>query len=86
MSDLSIRPTHAYIGRKFCGCTVASYVDLTDGTKSDRKFTANAVRDFILDGLTIERVPLETVAMVWGCPHREPVVGQLPLIEDSSHE
>ena len=42
----------SYIGRKACGCIVAAVVDMQD----HKKETAKAVRQFISDGLTIERV------------------------------
>lgn len=47
--------THAYLGRKVCGCVVAITVDDTD----NRKWTADAVAEFIRDGLTVDRVTIE---------------------------
>jgi hypothetical protein len=46
--------THAYIGRKACGCVVAVSVDTMD------KETGKSVAEFITDGLTIERVQMRT--------------------------
>lgn len=47
--------THAYVGRKDCGCTVAAVVDC--GTKE----TAKDVADFIRSGLKVERVLIDDV-------------------------
>ena len=47
----------AYVGRKACGCMVAATLD--DPTWPKRM--ATDVADFIKDGLTIERVSIETV-------------------------
>jgi len=47
----------AYAGRKPCGCTVAVVVDDPDFPKD----VAKDVSNFIKSGLTIERVPIETV-------------------------
>jgi hypothetical protein len=48
------RPDFAYIGKKPCGCVVALTLDFGD------KPTAQAVKEFIEDGLTIERVKFGT--------------------------
>ena len=52
-----------YIGRKRCGCVVAMVVDLAD------KVTADAVAEFIKDGLVIERVTTEAARTLPGCKH-----------------
>lgn len=51
---LITKPTHSYVGRKSCGCAVSITVDMGD------KFTAQSVKEMILDGLYIERVEFGT--------------------------
>lgn len=46
------RPTHSYIGRAACGCVVAVVSDTRDNLRG----VANAVAEFIRDGLIVERV------------------------------
>ena len=60
--------THAYIGRKECGCVVAAVVD----DPKYKKDTAQSVAEFLEGGLTIERVTLdETRELLKVCKHRQ---------------
>lgn len=72
------RPTHVYIGRLPCGCAVALTNDTGD------KYTAEAVKDFIKEGLSVNReawqkyvdeISKESTFM--NCPHS---AGQLQLL------
>lgn len=67
--------THCYIGRKSCGCVVAVVTDCGD------KLTADAVAEFVLEGLTLERVSFDVYRSevvsspgFMDCPH-----GQMEL-------
>ena len=63
-----------YVGRKPCGCAVGIVTDLGDDS------TANAVAEFIRDGLTVNRVDWSVYRQIaaektfMACPH-----GQLAL-------
>ena len=57
----------SYIGRAECGCIVACCVD----NPFHKKDTAEALSDFIKDGLTIERVTVQFVRENFGCKHRK---------------
>lgn len=59
-----VKIEHSYIGRASCGCVLAATVDEGD------KRTAEAVAEFISDGLTIERVTHDYVRANFGrnCP------------------
>ncbi len=64
------RPTHAYIGRKPCGCVVCVCIDAHD------KDTAKSVAEYIREGLAVERVPFGTpeyseMINHLGCEHVE---------------
>lgn len=68
MSDPNDLTVPSYIGRKPCGCVIAAVVD--DGTTP--KMVADALRDFVMDGLTIERVTVGWVRTnKFGCDHKE---------------
>lgn len=49
--------THAYIGRKSCGCAVAAAADIPGMEKE----TAKSVASFIRDGYAVSRVLKEEV-------------------------
>ena len=51
--------THAYIGRKACGCAVAAAVDMPELQEE----TAKSVAEFIKGGLRVERIPLGDVGV-----------------------
>jgi len=51
--------THAYIGRGECGCALAMCVIIPE----DLETTADMVSEMIIDGLSIERVPMEEVKL-----------------------
>jgi len=61
---MSNEPEYSYIGRAACGCVLAATVDEAD------QRTAEAVSEFIIDGLTIERVTHDYVRANFGrnCP------------------
>jgi hypothetical protein len=65
------KPTGVYIGRLECGCCVALASDYGD------RGTADAVREFILDGLTVSRITWEEYQKVaqepgfLGCEHQK---------------
>lgn len=61
------KPTHEYIGKKWCGCIVAMTADLPQFSKH----TAKSVAEMISDGLTVERVPFGSSNVIWDCPHGE---------------
>ena len=64
------KSTHAYIALEPCGCMVGRCADRGD------KITARWVRDWIADGLKVERVTVEEAnSRKLGCPH-----GQMALI------
>ncbi len=46
---------YVYIGIKQCGCVVRASCD----TEKDKKCVANDIQQYVLDGLTIERVTLD---------------------------
>jgi hypothetical protein len=49
------KATHAYAGFKHCGCCVAAVVD------RDADTDTALIQDFIVQGLTIERMPIGEV-------------------------
>ncbi len=58
---------YSYIGRMSCGCVVAAVVE--DPDRPSRH--ADAIREFVMDGLTIERVTHDYVRQHLGrCKHR----------------
>ena len=60
------KPTHCYIGKKDCGCTVAVCID------GRNKSTADFVWDMIGKwNLIVERVKLGEFELVENCPHEE---------------
>lgn len=64
-----------YVGKKPCGCIVAAIAD--DGR--DRERVATALRDWVRDGLTVERTTAAVVRQEFvgnDCPH-EPRQGTL---------
>ena len=52
------KPTHFYIGRKTCGCCMASCYDLKDAS------TRRSINEFMRDGLDIERIVFADYARV----------------------
>jgi hypothetical protein len=46
--------THAYIGKKPCGCVVACVVDMPDHKKS----TADDVAEFIKEGYVVQHIAI----------------------------
>lgn len=61
--------TYCYVARKDCGCMVAAAVDKSDY----REDTAKLLSDWILEGLTVDRVLVETVRKeLMSCPHGPP--------------
>lgn len=63
----------AYVAVKPCGCLVEARVDVP----ARRKEIARALRSWILEGLTVERISVEAVRQRWGpCPHEEEADGQ----------
>jgi hypothetical protein len=59
--------TYCYVGRKSCGCMTAAAVDKPD-YKED---VAKTVSDWILEGLTVDRVDVEIVRKeLMSCPHQ----------------
>jgi len=66
-SDAIGEATHAYIGRKACGCIVAAVLD----TPGYPKRAAKEVAKFIRDGLTVERVENSVVRAEFGCKHNK---------------
>lgn len=69
MSRRDKEPTHDYVGRRPCGCVMALAADLGD------RYTADAVRDMIIHGGTVERVTREELRIIMdeptfmSCPH-----------------
>ena len=56
--------THCYIGKEKCGCTVAACVDLPQHPN----WTAEAVAEFISEGMEVERVPMDDARLrLTGC-------------------
>ena len=46
---------YVYIGIKKCGCVVTASCD----TELDKNCVAKDVQQYVLDGLTVERVPID---------------------------
>lgn len=69
-----MRKSWVYVARKDCGCIVGVATDNRDHTTGDH------VRDFIADGLIVERIDWETYVKLaqadtfMNCPH-----GQISL-------
>lgn len=59
--------THAYIGKRACGCVLAVVIEIP----GEQKFTAKSVSEFIKDGYAVERVTVEESRklLVARCPH-----------------
>lgn len=65
----------AYVGKKKCGCIVAAIVD--DGSER----VATALRDWVRDGLTVERTTAADVRQNFveePCPHEPQQLALLP--------
>lgn len=57
----------AYVGFEKCGCAVAVVVD----SDEHRQVTSEGVAEFIADGLTVERRPVEWVRQnLARCTHK----------------
>lgn len=58
----------AYVGRKSCGCIVCAIVDVPNMKKE----IAEDLSNWVLDGLTIDRVPVDEVRVAFtaDCTHK----------------
>ena len=65
---VSSKEKMSYIGRKSCGCIAATIED----DPARKVETADALRDWVLIGWTVERVTMEYVQENWPdeCPHQ----------------
>lgn len=63
---------YAYMGRETCGCVTCVTVD----NPEYKKYVAKDLSDWIRQGLSVERVPIEEArqAITFDCPHQTTAV------------
>jgi hypothetical protein len=79
-----VKPSWSYVGRKWCGCIVAAYVE--DENPKNRKSLAKEVAKWIGSyGLTVDRMLSEAVRVEWvgaECDHGKEPGDQMRLFDD----
>ena len=77
--------THSYIGRKPCGCLVCAIVDTSGRNQKESDEVNRTLGEWYRRGLSIGRVPHETVREQFtsdsNCPHKSKQPEQLSLFD-----